>query len=102
MLPSAVFCTTAPLGWGQFPFNTNGNSPVSSLANVVGLLQKRGSGCAVITAGTRTLTAEVLGSTPWFEPSWSPPLSPPPLGFFFFFFFVLHLDYMLDLDYIKK
>ena len=30
-----------------------------------------------LTVGTRTLAAEVLGSTPWHEPSQSPPLAPP-------------------------
>ena len=30
-----------------------------------------------LTVGTRTLAAEVLGSTPWREPSRSPPLAPP-------------------------
>ena len=30
-----------------------------------------------LTVRTRTLAAEVLGSIPWCEPSWSPPLAPP-------------------------
>ena len=30
-----------------------------------------------LTMGTRTVEAEVLGSTPWHEPSQSPPLAPP-------------------------
>ena len=39
-----------------------------------GLLQRRG--WLWLTVGTRTLAAEVLGSTPWREPSQSPPLAP--------------------------
>ena len=39
-----------------------------------GLLQRRGP--AVAHKGTRTLAAEVLGSTPWREPSQSLPLAP--------------------------
>ena len=31
----------------------------------------------MLTAGTKTLAAEVLGSTPGREPSQSPPLAPP-------------------------
>ena len=34
-------------------------------------------GVAVAHHGTRTLAAEVLGSAPWCEPSWSPPLASP-------------------------
>ena len=30
-----------------------------------------------LTAGTRTVAAEVLRSSPWHEPSWSSPLAPP-------------------------
>ena len=37
----------------------------------------RGRGCLWLTVRTRTLAAEVLGSTPWREPSQSPPLAPP-------------------------
>ena len=40
-----------------------------------GLLQRQRA--AVAHQGTRTLAAEVLGSTPWREPSQSPPLAPP-------------------------
>ena len=40
-----------------------------------GLLQRWG--WMWLTGGTRTLAAEVLGSTPWCEPSQSPPLAPP-------------------------
>ena len=40
-----------------------------------GLLQRRGWLC--LTVRTRTVAAEVLGSTPWREPSQSPPLAPP-------------------------
>ena len=42
-----------------------------------GLLQRRRGGWLWLTMGTRTLAAEVLGSTPWREPSQSPPLAPP-------------------------
>ena len=41
-----------------------------------GRLQRWG-GWLWLTEGTRTLTAEVLGSTPWREPSHSLPLAPP-------------------------
>ena len=41
-----------------------------------GLLQRSG-GRLWLTVGTRTLAAEVLGSTHWCEPSQSPPLAPP-------------------------
>ena len=40
-----------------------------------GLLQRQG--WLWFTVRTRTLAAEVLGSTPWYEPSQSPPLAPP-------------------------
>ena len=40
-----------------------------------GLLQRWGT--AVAHQGTRTLAAEVLGRTPWHEPSQSRPLAPP-------------------------
>ena len=40
-----------------------------------GLLQRKG--VAVSCCRDKTLAAEVLGSTPWCEPSWSPPLDPP-------------------------
>ena len=36
----------------------------------------RGRGWFCLTVRTRTLAAEVLGSTPWCEPSQSPPLAP--------------------------
>ena len=42
---------------------------------LAGLLQRRG--WLWLTMGTRTLAAEVLGSTPWCEPSQSLPLAPP-------------------------
>ena len=43
-----------------------------------GLLQRRGSRAWLwLTVGTRTLAAEVLGSTPWREPSQSLPLAQP-------------------------
>ena len=37
----------------------------------------RGCGWLWLTVGTRTLAAEVLGSTPWHEPSQSLPFTPP-------------------------
>ena len=40
-----------------------------------GLLQRRG--WLYVTVRTRTLAAEVLGSTPWCKPSQSLPLAPP-------------------------
>ena len=65
--------------------------------------------------GTRTLAAEVLGSTPWREPSQSPPLAPPkspgrlqslPSVFIFNISIILikkeHLDWSLFIIKVNK
>ena len=46
-------------------------------ASVGGSPAEAGKGCLWFTVGTRTLAAEVLGSTPWRGPSQSLSLAPP-------------------------
>ena len=54
-----------------------------------GFLQRRGGGGWLwLTMRTRTLAAEVLGSTPWRELSQSLPLAPPPYSFILIFYVI--------------
>ena len=54
------------------PSETEPDLPAS-----VGVSSAEVGGWLWLTTGTRTLAAEVLGSTPWREPSQSLPLAPP-------------------------
>ena len=65
-----VVCTSGPRDKEQWPHRRLNQTHLLVLE---GLLQRWG-GWLWLTEGTRTLTAEVLGSTPWREPPWSPPL----------------------------
>ena len=68
-----VVCTLGPGEGAATPGETEPDLPASvggSPAEAVG-------GGLWLTVGTRTLAAEVPGSTPWCEPSQSRPLAPP-------------------------
>ena len=67
-----VVCALGPRGRSSDP---GGRLNQTYLLVLEGLLQRRGWLC--FTAGTRTLAAEVLGSTPWREPSHSLSFAPP-------------------------
>ena len=61
--------------WGSYPIMARFSWRAESrdLLVLEGFLQR--GGWPWLTVGTRTLAAEVLGSTPWREPSQSPPLA---------------------------
>ena len=66
-----VVCTSGPRGKEQWPHRRLNQTYLQVLEGSC-----RGGGRLGLTTGTRTLAAEVLGSTPWHEPSWSQPLDP--------------------------
>ena len=66
-----VVCASGPSRKEQWPHRRLN----TYLLVLEGLLQRQG--WLWLTVGTRTLAAEVLGTTPWREPSWSLPLAPP-------------------------
>ena len=66
-----VVCASGPRGKEQWPHRRLNQSYLLVLEGLC-----RGGGRLWLTVGTRTLAAEVLGSTPWREPSRSLPLAP--------------------------